>query len=44
MGEPKYLGAMDPQPVTTEEVEEYRRIKPELLQMLGEWRLIRGRP
>jgi len=43
MGEPKYLAAGDAQPVTAEELAEYRRIKPDLLQMMAEWRLIRSR-
>ena len=28
--------------VTPEEVREYRAIRPELLQMLAEWRVLRG--
>lgn len=41
MGKSKYLAEVV-EPVTAEEVAEYRRIKPELLKMLAEWQLVRS--
>lgn len=40
MGDAKYL-AGEP-PITEDEVAEYRRLRPELLKMMAEWRLVRS--